>query len=203
MYVADVDTDIPFAPFPPTYADFRARVDAAFNAVVAAAPEGVPVTDSDIAKAQEMLLNPSAITQASLASPGTVVHIKALLSSYDQQVVQSAAQIRNYVTNRLLEDSSNPDPRIRVRCYEMLGKISDVGLFTEKTEITMRQRPTAELEQLLRERLMKTIEADTATIIAPPPPVPVVELPATADALEARLNPPATSTPADARTPPA
>ena len=195
MYGADVDTDIPFAPFPPTYADFRARVDAAFNAVVAAAPEGVPVTDSDIAKAQEMLLNPSAITQASLASPGTVVQIKALLSSYDQQVVQTAAQIRNYVTNRLLEDSNNPDPRIRVRCYEMLGKISDVGLFTEKTEITMRQRPTAELEQLLRERLMRTIDADAEALIAPASPVPAAALPTTAEALDARLAP------SDARSP--
>jgi hypothetical protein len=41
----------------------------------------------------------------------------------------------------------------------MLGKISDVGLFTDKSEVTMRHRPTEELEQLLRERLMKTIEA--------------------------------------------
>lgn len=195
MYVADVDTDIPFAPFPPSYADFRARVDAAFNAVAAAAPEGVQVTDADIAKAQEMLLNPGSITAASLASPGAVVQIKALLSSYDQQVVQTAAQIRNYVTNRLLEDSNNPDPRIRVRCYEMLGKISDVGLFTEKTEITMRQRPTAELEQLLRERLMRTIDADAESLIAPAPPVPAAALPTTAEALDARLAP------SDARSP--
>ena len=43
----------------------------------------------------------------------------------------------------------------------MLGKISDVGLFTDKTEITMRHRPTEELEQMLRERLTKVIEADT------------------------------------------
>jgi hypothetical protein len=42
----------------------------------------------------------------------------------------------------------------------MLGKISDVGLFTDKTEITMRHRPTEELEQLLRERLTKVLEAE-------------------------------------------
>jgi hypothetical protein len=56
-------------------------------------------------------------------------------------------------------DSTNPDPRIRLKCYELLGKISDVGLFTDKTEVTMRHRPTEELEQLLRERLMKTLDA--------------------------------------------
>jgi hypothetical protein len=42
----------------------------------------------------------------------------------------------------------------------MLGKISDVGLFTDKTEITMRHRPTEELEQMLRERLTKVIEGE-------------------------------------------
>jgi len=74
-------------------------------------------------------------------------------------VVQTAKQIRTYVTNKLIVDSTHPDPRIRLKCYEMLGKISDVGLFTDKSEVTMRHRPTEELEQLLRERLMKTIEA--------------------------------------------
>jgi hypothetical protein len=87
-----------------------------------------------------------------------VVHLDALLSEYDKQIVKSAAQIRTYVTNRLLLDSNHPDPRIRLRCYELLGKISDVGLFTDKTEVTMRHRPTEELEQLLRERLSKTLE---------------------------------------------
>jgi hypothetical protein len=47
-----------------------------------------------------------------------------------------------------------------MKALELLGKISDVGLFTEKTEITMRHRPTEELEQLLRERLTKVIEAE-------------------------------------------
>jgi hypothetical protein len=103
-----------------------------------------------------------------LSSPGTIVHIKSLLDEYDKVVIQSASQLRTYVTNKLILDSSNPDPRVRIKCYELLGKISDVGLFTDKTEITMRHRPTEELEQLLRERLMKTIESDDNAYIAPP-----------------------------------
>jgi hypothetical protein len=103
-----------------------------------------------------------------LSSPGTVVHIKSLLDEYDKVVIHSAAQLRTYVTNKLILDSANPDPRIRIKCYELLGKISDVGLFTDKTEITLRHRPTEELEQLLRERLMKTIEADDNAYIPPP-----------------------------------
>jgi hypothetical protein len=47
-----------------------------------------------------------------------------------------------------------------MKSLELLGKISDVGLFTDKTEITMRHRPTEELEQMLRERLTKVLEAE-------------------------------------------
>jgi hypothetical protein len=62
---------------------------------------------------------------------------------------------------------------VLLKCYELLGKISDVGLFTDKTEVTLRHRPTEELEQLLRERLMKTIDPDEfkrndAVLNAPP-----------------------------------
>jgi len=82
------------------------------------------------------------------------------LSEYDTVIVKSAHQLRTYVTNKLIIDSANPDPRIRLKSLEMLGKISDVGLFTDKTEITMRHRPTEELEQMLRERLTKVLEAE-------------------------------------------
>jgi hypothetical protein len=95
-----------------------------------------------------------------LSSPGMVVYLQSLLSEYDTMVVKSAQQMRTYVTNKLLAETANPDPRIRMKSLELLGKISDVGLFTDKTEITMRHRPTEELEQMLRERLTKVLEAE-------------------------------------------
>jgi hypothetical protein len=85
--------------------------------------------------------------------------------------VESAAQIRTFVTNRLLLETESPDPRIRLRALEMLGKISDVGLFTEKTEVTMRHRPTEELEQLLRERLTRVINPEDARVVTNMTPV--------------------------------
>jgi hypothetical protein len=99
-------------------------------------------------------------TDEDLARPGVVAHLAGLLQEYDHIVVKSAAQLRTYITNKLILDSDNPDPRIRLKALEMLGKISDVGLFTDKTEITMRHRPTEELEQLLRERLTRVVEAE-------------------------------------------
>ena len=154
-----LDTDIPYAEYHPTFEDLQARITAAFNSLADVADE-IEVTDADISAAHSVFTGNRRPTDSSLSSPGTIVHIKALLDEYDKVVVQSAAQVRTYVTNKLIVDSANPDPRVRLKCYELLGKISDVGLFTDKTEVTMRHRPTEELEQLLRERLMKTIDPD-------------------------------------------
>lgn len=162
MQFPEIDTDIPYAEYPPTFEDLQARVTAAFNSLAEIADE-IEVTDEDITNSRAVFTGAQPATNTLLSSPGTVVHIKAILDEYDKVVVQSAAQLRSYVTNRLVEDSANPDPRIRLKCYELLGKISDVGLFTDKTEVTMRHRPTEELEQLLRERLMKTLDAADIT----------------------------------------
>jgi len=158
MQFPEIDTDIPYAEYPPTFEDLQARINAAFNSLAEVA-DTVEVTDDDISTARSVFTGAELPSNTLLSSPGTVVHLKAILDEYDKVVVQTAAQLRVYVTNKLIMDSTNPDPRIRLKCYELLGKISDVGLFTDKTEVTMRHRPTEELEQLLRERLMKTLDA--------------------------------------------
>jgi hypothetical protein len=58
---------------------------------------------------------------------------------------------------------------VRIRALELLGKISDVGLFTEKTEVTITHRTTDELRESLRSKLAKLVnpadEAEDAIII--------------------------------------
>jgi hypothetical protein len=170
MNYPEIEDGIPFADFSPTFVDLKERIDAAFKSLTEVTDD-VPVSDEDIAQARQLFTGSAKPTDVTLSAPGTVVHLKAILDQYDKVVVQSAAQIRTYVTNKLIEDSTHADPRVRLRCYELLGKISDVGLFTDKTEVTMRHRPTEELEHLLRERLMRTINADDepAPVVLPAP----------------------------------
>lgn len=159
MFKPDIDDDIPYAEYPPTFESLKERVDAAFKSLAEVSDE-VLVSDDNIRDARAIFTGSKQPTETTLSSPGTVVHLKAILDEYDKVVIQSAAQLRTYVTNKLIIDSTNPDPRVRLKCYELLGKISDVGLFTEKTEVTLKHRPTEELEQLLRERLMKTLDME-------------------------------------------
>jgi hypothetical protein len=57
----------------------------------------------------------------------------------------------------LLLETENPDDRTRIRALELLGKISDVGLFSEKSEITVTHQSTDDLRAKLRGKLEKLV----------------------------------------------
>lgn len=160
MYEPEIEYGKDFAEAPPDFKDLQQRVEAAMRAVNYVESE-IEVTVGAQSAARAVFSSPELAEDSDvLHNPASIVHIKMLLSEYDRQVVHSTATLRNYVTNKLLEESDNPDPRIRMKALELLGKISDVGLFTEKTEITYKHRPTEELERLLQEKLAKVIDMD-------------------------------------------
>lgn len=99
-----------------------------------------------------------------LNTPATVQHLAMMLSDYDHQVVEEAVQLRRYITNKLIEDTNLPDPRHRLRALELLGKISDVGLFSDKTEITVKSESKEELEAKIRSKLFKIL-GNNATVV--------------------------------------
>ena len=96
-------------------------------------------------------------------TPAALRHIDVMLKEFSHNVVESSTQLRHYVTNKLVEESANPDPRIRMKALELLGKISDVGLFADKTEVTVTHQTTEDLRATLREKLSKL--ANPASII--------------------------------------
>jgi hypothetical protein len=62
------------------------------------------------------------------------------------------------------------DARIRMKALELLGKISNVGLFTDRTEITVNNRSTVELEESLRDKIRKLVDkqnVEDAKILMP------------------------------------
>lgn len=160
------------------YATLRAKAQAACNTAATLLGEGYeyepPEPEALRAQAADVLKYINA-GQASptqiMATPEGALYIDRLLTQYDMEVVRDAKRLRNYVTNRLILETDNPDAKTRMRALELLGKVSDVGLFTERTEITVNNRSTVELENTLRDklrRLMGTDTAEEAVILAPP-----------------------------------
>ena len=98
-----------------------------------------------------------------LNAPASVQHLYMMLQDYDHDVVSEAKQLRRYVTNKLLEETGLPDPRHRIKALELLGKISDVGLFADKSEVTIKNVSTEDLEEQIREKLLKLMGSGEVT----------------------------------------
>jgi hypothetical protein len=113
------------------------------------------VSEDDEEKARDLFTSGRTPNTYEKQLPGVMLKLNALLTEYDYSLLDDARRIRNFVTNRLLEETENPDPKIRLRAYELLGKITEVGLFTERAELTIKHKPTEELESLLRDKLQK------------------------------------------------
>ena len=90
-----------------------------------------------------------------LERPSVAARIGTMLSEYNNQFVADAAQMRLVVTNKLLDLASCGDPRIEIKAAEMLGKISDVGLFSEKTEITVTYNKVSDLDEAIKDKIRK------------------------------------------------
>jgi hypothetical protein len=88
-----------------------------------------------------------------------------VLQEFGRSVVENSMQIRHLVTNKLLLETDNPDPRVRIRALELLGKISDVGLFAEKSEVTVTHQSTDDLRERLRMKLTKLVNPEDAVVI--------------------------------------
>lgn len=94
-----------------------------------------------------------ALTQTYKYSRPAVKRLDDMLSKLDEEIVNAAVRLRAYTTNKLLEESDNPDPKVRIKALELLGKVKDVGLFAEKVEITHKTKSDEELEAEIRQRL--------------------------------------------------
>lgn len=92
-----------------------------------------------------------------------VAKLDKMLSALDEELINSAARLRAYVTNKLIDETNNNDGKIRIRALELLGKIKDVGLFSDKLEITHKNKSDDELEAEIQKRLERFM--GNATII--------------------------------------
>ena len=88
-------------------------------------------------------------------TPAVLRETHKILDEFGRQVVDSALTVRHLVTNKLILETENPDARVRMKALELLGKMSDVGLFTEKSEVTITHQTTDDLKEKLRKKLQR------------------------------------------------
>jgi len=107
-----------------------------------------------------------------LKTPQAVRHLVTMLSAYDWEFVEQAKNLRGMAVAKIIEETNHPDARIRLKALEMLGKVTEVGLFTEKVEIKKAALSDVEVEQRIKDKLNKFMQVvDVIDIEEAPDPL--------------------------------
>lgn len=99
---------------------------------------------------------PAEITHQALArveTPAAVQHLVGMLTAYDWEFVAQAKELRGYCVAKLVEETNNPTASIRLKALALLGKVTEVGLFTDKVEVKKAEVSDTELDARIKEKL--------------------------------------------------
>ena len=88
-----------------------------------------------------------------IKTPEAVRHLVAMLAAYDWEFVEQAKNLRGMAVAKILEETNHPDARVRLKALDMLGRITEVALFTERVEVKKTQMSDVELETRIKEKL--------------------------------------------------
>lgn len=95
--------------------------------------------------------------------PAAVRKTVAMLTAYDWKFVEQAQEIRGKAVHQLLDEMEHPDARIRLKAIELLGKVTEIGLFTERVSVKKEELEDHELDERIREKLKQlsqTVETE-------------------------------------------
>ena len=122
--------------------------------------------DADLHKAASLIQGtdkpntPKHVPSAAEAKAASV-----LVKQFDFQAFADVQQARTYITNRLLKLSDCGDPKLELKALELLGKHSDIGLFTERSEITVHHTTSKGLEESIKERIKRLMNANVTDVV--------------------------------------
>lgn len=149
----ETNIPLPLDTTPEELLEFRDRAKVAVETIKSLIQAGgeVEINDEDRHKARKVLSGGSLRIKEDNAA--ALLHLEAILTEYDRELLNASTRLRTYVTNKLLLETIDPDPKVRLRALELLGKTANVGAFSERLEVNVNHRTLdqidSELEQLL------------------------------------------------------
>jgi len=100
-----------------------------------------------------------------LSSPPAAFAAKEFLRVYSSRLAAEMSDVRAAITNKLLELANCGDPKYELKALELLGKHSDIALFTERSEVTITYKNSTDLESAIKERVKRLLNADIIDVV--------------------------------------
>ena len=158
---------IPFDTEPEVAPTFLEEMAVAGNTAELQVALGAPleVTEQDANKEKNLLEQAiKARKSTNLTNTNTAFAAAAFLRTYGQQIALDVSQARAAITHKLMELANCGDPKFELKALELLGKHSDIGLFTERSEITINYKNPEDLEAAIKERVKRLLNADVVDV---------------------------------------
>ena len=126
----------------------EAKAAEAFSALITADPQ-----------AQQSLLN--------LQIPEEIRSTVAMVSAYQWRFIEQAEEIRSMAVTKIVKETDHPDARIRLKALEMLGKVTEIALFTDRVSVKTEDITDEELEKRIKEKLGRFMGAANVVDVEP------------------------------------
>jgi hypothetical protein len=122
---------------------------------------GLPEFDKETAEKTTALLERAVKDKdkKALATPEVAYGARQFVELYGKRLAMEMNDVRTAITNKLMELANCGDPRYELKALELLGKHSDVSLFTERSEVTINYKTSGDLEEAIKERVKRLLNA--------------------------------------------
>lgn len=101
-----------------------------------------------------------------LKTPPAVRHLTGMLTAYDWEFVEQAKELRGYAVSQILEETKHPDAKIRLKALDMLGRVTEVALFTDRVEVKNNNLSDAEIEAKIKEKINRFMQVTDVIDVA-------------------------------------
>lgn len=153
---------LPYDMYPDDPLNFAEDLTVAANTAELLEALGAPIEVDAQTLEQEKKLLAAVIKQQENGGIKTLpaaIGASSFIRAYGQSLALDVNQMRSALTNKLLEIADCGDTKYELRAIELLGKHSDIGLFSDRSEITINYNTPESLEAAIKERVKRLLNA--------------------------------------------
>ena len=158
---------VPYSEEDETSNSFMEQVGVLANTAELQVELGAPLEVTEDTAEREKQLLEAAIRSKKIENfqtPTTAFAAAGFLRTYGSQLAFDVAEARAALTNKLFEIANCGDPKFELKALELLGKHSDIGLFTSRSEVTVNYKDPEALEEAIKERVKRLLNASVVDV---------------------------------------
>lgn len=91
--------------------------------------------------------------------PEEIKSAVGMVTAYQWRFIEQAEELRSMSVAKIVKETDHPDARIRLKALELLGKVTEVALFTERLSVKTDEISDEELDAKIKEKLSRYMGA--------------------------------------------